>query len=211
MDLLPKTRRGFWIRFYFEAGTHDITGITTEAELYYRLTKYHLTPNIKCAKLFIGLHEIGPSIPQEDFTMSKLSEYRAENPLKSGRRTPNIDQKANPEYRQKAGPGKEFLVKSRLPFTISDAGVEAHGKYDYMDYTIEFVQCPRFEQASSFAEIERGPWILSLPASEERSEHYDNVLLPFYVETGQAVVLVRDGNKPFDFAEYDVDKDRIVE
>lgn len=98
--------------------------------------------------------------------MGALTAYREANPVSSTFR-PNIDQKADPQYKRKAGPGKEFVVKAGLPFVLDDAYQSDHGEYKYIDYQITFTDSPEFINAAKFTDIER-EYTLSLPETEDR-------------------------------------------
>lgn len=129
--------------------------------------------------------------------MGALSAYREANPVSSTFR-PNIDQKADPQYKRKAGPGKEFVVKAGLSFTLDDAYQSDHGEYKYIDYQIAFTNSPEFENATRFTDIER-EYTLSLPETEDRVRQLA-VLREQYVGKSQPVKLALFG-KRFDIVD----------
>ena len=129
--------------------------------------------------------------------MGALNAYREANPAGATFR-PNIDQKANALYKQSAGPGKEFVIKAGLSFTLDDAFQSDHGEYKYVDYQITFADTPAFRNAQTFTDLER-EYTLSLPETEDRVRQLA-ILREHFCGKPDVLKLTKTG-KRFDIAE----------
>lgn len=193
-----KAPKGLWLRVILEDGTtYSRLGLHHWGDVQIWLEKYKSTPNVLQIDVMAQDHLVKSFKTTEEITMGALTAYREANPVNSSFR-PNIDQKANPLYKQKAGPGKEFIVKAGLSFTLDDAMQADHGEYEYIDYLITFEDTPAFRNAQQFTDLER-EYTLSLPSTEDRVRQLA-VLREQYVGKSTGVKLAKIG-KRFDIVD----------
>jgi hypothetical protein len=206
--------KGYWLQIVnIDNDEHREVNLKNVTEaLYLIIRRYQKTPRLKTIRVMLNskvlkeynikdgltLEQNAVLIDENDPTFDPLAAYREANPQKQGY-TKYLDGKNKDENdREHPGPGKDFLVKRNITFTISNIYIKESNKVGFSDqimYVIHLDTDPAYETLKDMLDLEDS-YQMGLPENSDRQTQME-ILNKYFVGTDKRLKLIKRG-KAFD-------------